>query len=116
MKYDDTFSIMKEFDKFVTEAEAEKETLTEAEEVSFDSLDKKDQTTIKKIQIVLGTKKISGVWDGIHGKIVDFDDDRQMAMPNNNVRIASSQFRVWQKMPKEVRWIEIGQRGISVGF
>jgi len=113
MKYDETISIMKAFDKYLAEG---KETLKEAEEVSFDSLDKKDQITIKKIQIVLGTKKIDGVWDGIHGKIVDFDDDRQMALPNNRVRIAGSQFRTWHKMPKEVRWIEIGQRGISVGF
>ena len=113
MDYNQTLSLKSAFDNYLVE---DRNYLTEAEEVSFDSLDKKDQTTIKKIQIVLGTKKISGVWDGIHGKIVDFDDDRQMAMPNNNVRIASSQFRVWQKMPKEVRWIEIGQRGISVGF
>jgi len=115
MNYDQTISLKEAFDKFITNGN--KETLTEAEEVTMDQLEKKDQATAKKIQRVLGMGQPDAIWDGIHGKIVYFQDQTYSANRHTgSTRLAPSQFKRFSKLPKETRWVEVGRDGVSVGF
>ena len=85
-----------------------KNTLNEAEEVEFKSLDPKDQNKIKAIQKVVGGKR-DGVWDGIHGIIVHFSI-REAGMS----RLSKKQLQGLVKT--DVRWIEAKQNLIAVGL
>ena len=85
-----------------------KNTLNEAEEVEFESLDPKDQNKIKAIQKVVGGKR-DGVWDGLHGIIVHFSI-REAGMS----RLSKKQLQGLVK--SDVRWIEAKQNLIAVGL
>ena len=85
-----------------------KNTLNEAEEVEFDSLDPKDQNKIKAIQKVVGGKRDT-VWDGVHGIIVDFSI-REMGMS----RLSKKQLQGLVK--SDIRWIEAKPNRIAVGL
>ena len=85
-----------------------KNTLNEAEEVEFESLDPKDQNKIKAIQKVVGGKR-DGVWDGLHGIIVNFSI-REAAMS----RLSKKQLQGLVK--SDIRWIEAKPNRIAVGL
>ena len=83
-------------------------TLNEAEEVEFESLDPKDQNKIKAIQKVVGGKR-DGVWDGLHGIIVNFSI-REAAMS----RLSKKQLQGLVK--NDIGWIEAKPNRIAVGL
>jgi hypothetical protein len=71
-------------------------------------LDPKDQNKIKAIQKVVGGKR-DGVWDGLHGIIVNFSI-REAAMS----RLSKKQLQGLVK--SDIRWIEAKPNRIAVGL
>ena len=86
-----------------------KQTITEAEEVEFDSLDSKKQNQIKAIHKYVGGKR-GTIFDGIHGIIVDFE--KQGGHPSGRLNVNQLKGLIKNK----IRWIESDKDGISVAF
>jgi len=104
---------MKNLKQFLNEVRE----LQEASEIQFNELEKSDQKFIKKTEKLLNGfvrgVKVSQIWDGIHGRIVDFDIDSPFG--------GSNRHRIFlpglQKIAKlKMRWIEFGSDSITIGF
>ena len=86
-----------------------RQTINEAEEVEFDSLDSKKQNQIKAIHKHVGGKR-GTIFDGIHGIIVDFE--KQGGHPSGRLNVNQLKGLIKNK----IRWIESHKDSITVGF
>ena len=84
-----------------------KQTITEAEEVEFDSLDSKQQNKIKAVHKHVRGKR-GYIFDGIHGLIVQFITGGDMG------QISGKQIKGLAK--ENIRWMKPGKKDIVVGI
>ena len=84
-----------------------KQTITEAEEVEFDSLDNKQQNKIKAVHKHVGGKR-GYIFDGIHGLIVQFITGGDIG------QISGKQIKGLAK--ENIRWMKIEKKDIVVGI
>jgi len=86
-----------------------KQTITEAEEVEFDSLDSKQQNQIKAVHKHIGGKR-GYIFDGIHGLIVNFE--KTAGHPSGRLNVNQLKGLIKNK----IRWIESKKDSITVGL
>ena len=96
--------------KLRTIIKEELQRLNEAEEISFGELDQKEQKFIHSITKIINVGKIDSVWDGIHGKIIKFNNDKQP----DGYRLYIDELKKLAKLP--IRWIESDEKYLNIGF
>ena len=84
-----------------------KQTITEAEEVEFGSLDSKQQNKIKAVHKHVPGKR-GYIFDGIHGLIVQFITSGDVG------QISGKQIKGLAK--ENIRWMKPGKKDIVVGI
>ena len=91
--------------------ESDRSLLNEAEEISFNDLEKSDQDLVKNILKIFKVRHPSVIFDGIHGKIVSIENDQH---GSNSYRFDLNEIKQLSKL--KIRWVTGGIRDISVGF
>ena len=84
-----------------------RQTITEAEEVEFDSLDSKQQNKIKAVHKHVPGKR-GYIFDGIHGLIVQFITGGDVG------QISGKQIKGLAK--ENIRWMKPGKKDLLVGI
>ena len=84
-----------------------RQTINEAEEVEFDSLDNKQQNKIKAVHKHVGGKR-GYIFDGIHGLIVQFITGGDIG------QISGKQIKGLAK--ENIRWMKVEKKEIVVGL
>lgn len=98
-------------DKYLkTKNENRKEQIHEASEITFGELEKKDQQLVLQLKKMLNVGNVSSVWSGIHGKIVNFSNDKQ----HGEYRFDLKELKELSKLP--IRWVQSDQRTVTIGF
>ena len=89
----------------------ERHDLSEAAEIAFDELPEPKKRTLQSLASKLGLK-VTQVFDGIHGQIVDFSVSGQTAQ---RWRLATSDFKLIANL-KGLRWVEMTPTSLTLGL